>query len=156
MRQWGRGIFPPSNLVEGCGRAETLALPMEAATRNAAQAPNPVPCQRRGRVLGSSFPPHTNPQFGLSTAGIGRARNRNPGPCPCPVPSLHIPNSRLRCLCPQGDISNALPSEAFPRLPSLESITSSLSLLSLAMKLTQINSTLLLSHDIIINITIYA
>ena len=127
MRQWGRCICPPSNTVVGHGRAETLALLMEAMTRNAAWTPNPVPCQRRerGRGLASLFPPYTNPQFGLSTAGIGRARSRNPGPHPHPGPPLHIPNSSLRCLCPQGDTPNPIPSEAFPRPLSLESSTSS-------------------------------
>ena len=106
MGQRGRGIWFPANPEVGHGMAGTLALLMEAATRNAVWAPNQTPYQRRGkgRGLGSLFPPHANPQFGLSLAGMGRARSRNPGPCPCPDPALHVPSSRPRCLYPHGDI----------------------------------------------------
>ena len=46
------GIWSPVTPIISCGRAETLALLCEAATKNAVQAPNPVPHQRRERGLG--------------------------------------------------------------------------------------------------------
>ena len=144
----------PIPVTPGCGRAVTLALLCEAATRNAARAPNPIPHQRRGRGRGLQTLLHSHslyPTLELVTAGtvgMGRARSRNSGPCPYPDYAMHVPNMWPRCLCPHRDIPNPhldLTShlQKLPLDPHHWSPIPLQNHLSWAMQLTQIKSTLL-------------
>ena len=110
------GIWSSATPVVGCGRAETLALLCEMATRNVVRTPH----QKRGRGRGLESLPLTHPTLeptNAGTMGMGRVRGRNFGPCPCSDPHMHVPNTSLKCLNPPRDISN--PPQR-PNLPSPE------------------------------------
>ena len=139
----------PVTLIISHGRAVTLAMLCEAASRNAVQAPNPIAHQRRGRgrCLGSFLYAHPScPTLEPISVGMGRAKSRNSGPCPYPEPLLCVPNTLPKCLCPHRDIPNPHLDLTLhlQKLPLDCHHWSPLPLqnhLSWAMKLTQIKST---------------
>ena len=88
MRLMRGDIWSPVSVTPGQGRAVTLALLCEAATWNAARAPNPTAHQRRGRRRGLSALFHNHPYNPSGDIGMGRARSKDSDPCPFPEPSL--------------------------------------------------------------------